>query len=182
MAKSKQGWFLPLIALVFLLWLASKPSEPKATSAPAASSQSPALSYSPSSAVALPEQTANAEEFVNAETLNVRDRPDGKVVSKVSRGGKVRIYERTQNAAWARISADGSPAHWVSAASLCDSPGCHGLSASTAAPSVPRPAAKPHSPPMVREYSCSCAGGNVCIGPRGGRYCITSGGNKRYGV
>lgn len=30
--------------------------------------------------------------------------------------------------------------------------------------------------------SCPCSGGNVCIGPRGGRYCITSGGNKRYGV
>lgn len=28
---------------------------------------------------------------------------------------------------------------------------------------------------------CSCSGGNVCIGPRGGRYCITAGGNKRYG-
>lgn len=30
--------------------------------------------------------------------------------------------------------------------------------------------------------SCPCSGGNVCIGPRGGRYCITSGGNKRYGM
>ncbi|VVO65887.1 hypothetical protein PS903_01022 [Pseudomonas fluorescens] len=29
---------------------------------------------------------------------------------------------------------------------------------------------------------CSCADGNVCYGPRGGRYCITSGGNKRYGI
>lgn len=29
---------------------------------------------------------------------------------------------------------------------------------------------------------CSCAGGNVCYGSRGGRYCITSGGNKRYGI
>lgn len=29
---------------------------------------------------------------------------------------------------------------------------------------------------------CSCSGGNVCYGPRGGRYCITSGGNKRYGI
>lgn len=27
---------------------------------------------------------------------------------------------------------------------------------------------------------CSCAGSNACYGPRGGRYCITSGGNKRY--
>lgn len=29
---------------------------------------------------------------------------------------------------------------------------------------------------------CPCSGSRVCIGPRGGRYCITSGGNKRYGV
>lgn len=30
--------------------------------------------------------------------------------------------------------------------------------------------------------SCPCSGANICVGPRGGRYCITSGGNKRYGV
>lgn len=29
---------------------------------------------------------------------------------------------------------------------------------------------------------CPCNGGRVCVGPRGGRYCITSGGKKRYGV
>lgn len=29
---------------------------------------------------------------------------------------------------------------------------------------------------------CPCNGGNVCVGPRGGRYCMTSSGNKRYGV
>jgi uncharacterized protein YgiM (DUF1202 family) len=28
--------------------------------------------------------------------------------------------------------------------------------------------------------SCPCSGHSNCIGPRGGRYCITSGGNKRY--
>lgn len=45
-----------------------------------------------------------------------------------------------------------------------------------------------HAPREPREstgYSggnCSCSGGNVCYGPRGGRYCITSGGNKRYGI
>ncbi len=32
------------------------------------------------------------------------------------------------------------------------------------------------------DSSCPCSGSNICIGPRGGRYCITSGGNKRYGV
>lgn len=29
---------------------------------------------------------------------------------------------------------------------------------------------------------CPCGSGKVCVGPRGGRYCVTSGGNKRYGV
>ena len=27
---------------------------------------------------------------------------------------------------------------------------------------------------------CACGGGNFCYGPRGGHYCITSGGNKTY--
>lgn len=30
--------------------------------------------------------------------------------------------------------------------------------------------------------ACPCSGSSICIGPRGGHYCITSGGNKRYGV
>jgi hypothetical protein len=34
--------------------------------------------------------------------------------------------------------------------------------------------------PIVSSGSCSCSSGRVCVGPRGGRYCITSGGNKRY--
>lgn len=38
------------------------------------------------------------------------------------------------------------------------------------------------SGPTYSDPSCSCAGGNVCYGPRGGRYCITSGGKKRYGI
>jgi hypothetical protein len=28
---------------------------------------------------------------------------------------------------------------------------------------------------------CPCGSGRVCVGPRGGRYCLTSAGNKRYG-
>ncbi|WP_249307423.1 MULTISPECIES: hypothetical protein [Pseudomonas syringae group] len=30
------------------------------------------------------------------------------------------------------------------------------------------------------DSDCGCGGGNFCYGPRGGHYCITSGGNKRY--
>ncbi|WP_336933201.1 hypothetical protein [Acinetobacter bereziniae] len=36
--------------------------------------------------------------------------------------------------------------------------------------------------PLVRTSSsyCPCSGNNYCVGPRGGHFCITSGGNKRY--
>lgn len=41
------------------------------------------------------------------------------------------------------------------------------------------------TPPVraTKRYSgpCPCGSGRICVGPRGGRYCMTSGGNKRYG-
>ncbi len=58
------------------------------------------------------------------------------------------------------------------------------------APTVPlaasiRPAtsqsAMSSRPQRTLSGPCPCGSGRVCIGPRGGRYCITSGGNKRYG-
>ena len=36
--------------------------------------------------------------------------------------------------------------------------------------------------PPVTSSACSCDSHQVCTGPRGGRYCITSGGSKRYGA
>lgn len=34
--------------------------------------------------------------------------------------------------------------------------------------------------PATPSMSCPCSGTKYCVGPRGGRYCITSGGKKRY--
>ena len=47
---------------------------------------------------------------------------------------------------------------------------------------APRPTHRGNDPqPSQSALGCPCGGGRVCVGPRGGRYCITSGGNKRYG-
>lgn len=35
--------------------------------------------------------------------------------------------------------------------------------------------------PQSRVSGCPCGSGHVCVGSRGGRYCISSGGGKRYG-
>ncbi len=45
-----------------------------------------------------------------------------------------------------------------------------------------RPYRSRASPQTPSGSSCSCGSGNVCHGPRGGRYCVSPNGSKRYGV
>lgn len=141
---------------------------------------------SPQSAAAtqaqlLPQPIAEPQEvrYVSARSLNQRSAPNGGVVGNLAGGERVVLYERRGE--WARVSPEGAPARWVSSRLLCSGPGCYSASAggSRARPAVsnPRPARSNYG-----GSECPCSGSRVCIGPRGGRYCITSGGNKRYGV
>lgn len=41
-------------------------------------------------------------------------------------------------------------------------------------------AASKKAPKKAVASSCPCSGTKLCVGPRGGRYCVTSGGKKRY--
>lgn len=133
--------------------------------------------------VAPPAQTESSRpemtetQFVSTSTLNQRSSPNGQIIGRLDGGDSVVVYER--KGAWARMSAQGAPAKWVSSKLLCSGSGCY------------RPNNRPVSPsrekfrPARTDYSdgsCPCSGSRVCIGPRGGRYCITSGGNRRYGV
>lgn len=34
--------------------------------------------------------------------------------------------------------------------------------------------------PAATNFACSCSSRSYCTGPRGGTYCVTSGGSKRY--
>ncbi|MGE8226154.1 MAG: SH3 domain-containing protein [Stenotrophomonas sp.] len=113
-----------------------------------------------------------------AQSLNQRSTPDGRVVGRLSGGDQVVVYER--KGSWARVSPEGSSARWVSSKLLCGDVGCYSPRPSPIRSrdvSNPRPARSNYS-----GSGCPCSGSQVCIGPRGGRYCITSGGNKRYGV
>lgn len=47
-------------------------------------------------------------------------------------------------------------------------------------PKTSTSSAKARSEGGYSEPDCSCGGGNFCYGPRGGHYCITSGGNRVY--
>lgn len=179
MRKKSQSWFVPLLVLFAILWAMGKKDTPPAQVQPSALSTPGALTSNTPTSVSTPApvSASTTEKFVSADTLNVRDQPSGKVISKLKRGDKVQVFE-TRNE-WARISTDGQPSKWLSSKSLCNGSGCYVVS-------KPRPLTQPAEPArqQIPAYgsSCPCSSGNVCIGPRGGRYCITSGGNKRYGV
>jgi len=177
MRKKSQSWFVPLLILFAVLWAMGKKDTPPAPVQPSALSTPSTLgsiSPTPSSA---PAPVSATEHFVSADNLNVRDQPGGKVISKLKRGEKVQVFETRKD--WARISIDGQPSKWLSSKSLCSGSDCYVVLR-------PRPAIQPKQPTRQPNpaYGSSCpfSSGNVCIGPRGGRYCMTSSGNKRYGV
>lgn len=181
MRKKSPSWFVPLLIIFALLWAMGKKDTPPAPVQPhALSSPNTQASISPASPptpAPAPAPASATEHFVSADNLNIRDQPGGKVISKLKRGEKVQVFE-TRNE-WARISIDGQSSKWISSKSLCSGPGCY---------VVPKPRPSAQLPLPARQQtpaygsSCPCSSGSVCIGPRGGRYCITSGGNKRYGV
>lgn len=177
MRKKSQSWFVPLLILFAVLWAVGKKDTPPAPAQPSAQSTPSALGSISPTPPSAPQPGSTTEQFVSADNLNVRNQPGGKVISKLKRGDKVQVFE-TRNE-WARISIDGQSPKWLSSKSLCSGSGCYVVS-------KPKPVTQPVQPARQQApsygSSCPCSSGYVCIGPRGGRYCITSGGNKRYGV
>ncbi len=175
MRKNGQSWFLMLLFLFAVGWAVGKKDSPKTEPSPG---QAPVSTReSTSSPAPQPTQASAPEHFVNADKLNLREQPGGKIISSLKRGEKVQVYEQKQE--WARISLDGQPQRWLSYRNLCSASNCF----APPQPKRDRPAPQP-ARINTPEYgsSCPCSSGRICIGPRGGRYCITSGGNKRYGV
>lgn len=143
-----------------------------------------------------PKQTSDSEnaqsaveeviesKYINTNSLNIRDKPNGHVVGKLGRGEKVDIYETKGN--WARISLNSSPPQWLSTKLLCETDGCFKQkSRSTMSNNYQALKSHPHHSERKQKKTyydsdCSCAVVDYCVGPRGGHYCITSGGNKRY--
>lgn len=176
MRKKSQSWFIPLLILFVVLWAMGKKDTPPAPVQPSALSTPNTLGSISSPASSAPAPVSATEHFVSADNLNVREQPGGKVVSKLKRGEKVQVFETINE--WARISSDVQSPKWLSSKSLCSGSGCYVVSKPTPVNQPVQPARQ-----QIPAYGsfCPCSSGNVCIGPRGGRYCITSGGSKRYG-
>jgi len=140
---------------------------------------------------------------ITGQNVNCRSTPNtrGKIVHRFRAGDEVSVSKRT--GVWLRVTPPAAGC-WVasdyvgdaSANSYHPSPAGSRMSAAAGHRSVSKPnhwwrqpmfrhaARRPSRRSSVYDGggSCPCRGRNICIGPRGGRYCITSGGNKRYGV
>lgn len=173
------GLFFLLVVLV----KACGAEDPRRESSPQRAAQSYVAPTYQSAAVA-PAEAQVPTRYIGPERLNARSTPNGNVVDSLKKLTEVLVY--ASKGSWVRISKDGAPERWVSADYLCTTPTCSDSQRWSAA-SNPPPVAK--KPDPVRSSStssssygspCSCASTSNCYGPRGGRYCITSGGNKRY--
>ena len=122
-----------------------------------------------------------SDVYVTATALNARMEPSasGTVVGKFARGDRLEVRERSGD--WLKV-VQGATVAWIAASHVSRSAPVQSLTSES------RPTRRSNfggRTPRDSGYgggACSCGGGKVCIGPRGGRYCITSGGNKRYGV
>lgn len=175
MRKKSQSWFVPLLILFAVLWAIGKKDTLPVQVQP--SPTPPPNTLVSFNSVPSPPPAPLVDQYVSTDKLNIRDQPGGKIISKLSRGAKVQVFEKRDD--WVRISVDGQPAKWLSSKSLCTGSNCYTASKPKQSPSPVQPIRR-----QAPEYgsSCPCSSEHVCIGPRGGRYCITSGGNKRYGV
>lgn len=144
--------------------------------------------------------------YAAAKAVNCRSEPtkSSGVSSVLQSGDNAPVLERRDG--WTKLDLP-TGACWVSAALLSstvagiatDTSGVQSLVNTSAQTSdrVSRPRTKQSASSgrkrsstkrqrrSSRSYGsdgCPCSGSKICIGPRGGRYCITSGGNKRYGV
>ncbi|WP_336936499.1 hypothetical protein [Acinetobacter beijerinckii] len=126
---------------------------------------------------------AIAKRYVNSNSLKVRDKPNGKVIDHLKRGDSVLIYDVAGK--WERISEEGEFHKWVDSSLLCTTANCFKSSNNTYIQRVVKKSVNTNTYVTPRKQittigGCSCGSGNYCYGPRGGRYCYTSGGNKSY--
>lgn len=122
--------------------------------------------------------------YVSSSTLNARSRPStsSRVVGRLHSGQPLRVVDTKGD--WLKV-AQGAALFWIMRSHVSGvAPVASQAPQSLMAPAAKHSRSAKHTAPRsnFRDDTCPCSGSHICIGPRSGCYCITSGGNKRYGV
>ena len=124
---------------------------------------------------------ANEIRYVGVNVANVRNQPNGAKIGQLKRG--VQLTISTAQDGWVRIIDAEASNRWIAEKLLCGEPGCEVRPVTvvrTVNPGYTTPRATPSFYGGGYVSECPCSGSHNCTGRRGGQFCITSGGNKRY--
>lgn len=180
-SPTKKSGCLPIAGVLAFLLVLGRCISPNETSSPPQPIAALPAAASPASGST---DGADSEDtvYVSTASLNGRAKPStsSTVVHKLMRGETVHIVERKNG--WLKV-IQGAATFWIISKHVSATP--------PEAQYTPAPIARLVSSPKKSSKrhafqssggACSCSSGGVCVGPRGGRYCYTSGGNKRYGI
>ena len=122
--------------------------------------------------------------YVSSNKLNARSSPttSSRIVGKLHSGQLLRVV--ASQGGWLKV-AQGAALFWIISSHVTGSvPNSNRAPQNLIAPSTKHSNATNHSRSRSKfgDNACPCSRSHICIGPRGGRYCITSDGKKRYGV
>jgi Protein of unknown function (DUF4236)/Bacterial SH3 domain len=135
-----------------------------------------------------PEARATADsssDHITGEMVEGRTNPSStaKVLHVFQNGDVVRVVKRKRN--WIKVIQNGVT-FWVLAKHISSPARASHIAKRSSLVSRPSKQSTKRNRASKRSGfsggSCPCRSGRICTGPRGGRYCITSGGNKKYGV
>lgn len=141
---------------------------------------------------------ATEVKYVGVNSASIREYATDStpIIGKISYGKKVYVHDTLNG--WSRLTdVKETKQRWVSSSELCNTPNCnpkHNKTANNAKKAITqapkankakKPVSANNSTKVTKKrkiyYSSGCpCGYGYCYGPRGGRYCITSGGNKSY--
>ena len=169
-----QGMSVGAVAvLLAVVWLLGRCSGESSRTDYQSTAQRPAVQSATFAPAPTPLPEPVETRYVDAESLNYRAAPNGTVLGRFPRGTEVSVEER--DGSWVKVSAGAARTGWVVERYTCAASNCWRRVAT-----APAPVARARAAPQSYGSNCPCSGSANCIGPRGGRYCITSGGNKRY--
>lgn len=150
---------------------------------------------------------ANAAQIGSQAALcRAAPNPKAKIVVRLAPGTQISVI--ATKSSWSRVARKSGPSCWVASRLITGgSAAFSGTGVYSTTHKIPeaksrtsyraptslttrsrtRPARATANPRTRSSFgsssgSCPCGSGHICVGPRGGRFCITSGGNKRYGM
>lgn len=130
------------------------------------------------------DSTVYESRYVSASSLNCREQaePTGSIVTRFTKNAIVEAGPTEDG--WTSVRSSAGVC-WVASRFLTLELPAKAEPKRRSSTKRRRPPQSESGPTSRRKYSddyCPCSGTKICVGPRGGRFCITSGGNKRYGL